>query len=95
MFLIKGKSLLRFDTAQLTCFLSRFRQIPAFGQGTIRTFSKNMSEMKQMAARDFEDILQVSSISQLSCLTYNSYYFCSAPSLFLTVSFLMSIKPPS
>ena len=38
----------------------RYRQIPPFGQGTIRKFSSNTSEMKKMAARDFEDILQVS-----------------------------------
>ena len=71
MSLIKGKSFVLFDTARSTCFLHRFRQIPAFGQGTIRSFSKNTSEMKQMAARDFEDILQVSLIFRLSSLTDN------------------------
>lgn len=37
----------------------RFRQVPAFGNGVIRTFANNTSEMKRLAARDFEDILQV------------------------------------
>jgi hypothetical protein len=33
--------------------------MPTFGQGTIRHFSSSVSEMKKMAARDYEDILQV------------------------------------
>ncbi|KIK34293.1 hypothetical protein CY34DRAFT_98289, partial [Suillus luteus UH-Slu-Lm8-n1] len=37
---------------------SRFREIPTFGNGVIRKFSNNTSEMKRLAARDFEDILQ-------------------------------------
>ena len=40
----------------------RFRQIPTFGRGTIRCFRNNTSEMKKLAAQDFEDILQVTSI---------------------------------
>ncbi|KAH9914268.1 hypothetical protein B0H21DRAFT_896115 [Amylocystis lapponica] len=36
----------------------RFRLVPAFGRSTIRDFAANVSEMKRMAARDFEDILQ-------------------------------------
>jgi hypothetical protein len=30
-----------------------------FGNGVIRKFANNTSEMKRLAARDFEDILQV------------------------------------
>ncbi|KJA23250.1 hypothetical protein HYPSUDRAFT_137895 [Hypholoma sublateritium FD-334 SS-4] len=45
------------------CYLSnpscRYRQISTFGSGTIRKFSQNSSEMKKLAARDFEDLLQV------------------------------------
>jgi hypothetical protein len=37
----------------------RYRQIPTFGGDTIRRFSKNASAMKKLAARDFEDLLQV------------------------------------
>lgn len=36
----------------------RFRQVSAFGRETIRRISYNVSELKQLAARDFEDILQ-------------------------------------
>ncbi|KAK7437003.1 hypothetical protein VKT23_006712 [Stygiomarasmius scandens] len=36
----------------------RFRQVPAFGHSTIRHFATNASEMKKLAARDFEDLLQ-------------------------------------
>ncbi|KAJ8457369.1 hypothetical protein ONZ51_g11576 [Trametes cubensis] len=36
----------------------RFRQVPPFALDTIRKFANNICEMKQMAARDFEDILQ-------------------------------------
>ncbi|KAK6985044.1 GLOBIN domain-containing protein [Favolaschia claudopus] len=35
----------------------RFRKVPTFGK-SIRQFRNNVSDMKQMAARDFEDILQ-------------------------------------
>ncbi|KAI0822192.1 hypothetical protein BC628DRAFT_1327977 [Trametes gibbosa] len=35
-----------------------FRQVPAFALTTIRKFADNVCEMKRMAARDFEDILQ-------------------------------------
>jgi len=38
---------------------SRFRQIPTFGRDTIRRFDTNVSAMKKLAARDWEDILQV------------------------------------
>lgn len=44
---------------------SSFRQIPTFGKDTIRKFSNNVSETKQLAARDYEDILQV-------CFTHSS-----------------------
>jgi hypothetical protein len=40
----------------------RFREVPTFGSGVIRTFADNTSEMKKMAARDFEDMLQVLSL---------------------------------
>ncbi|KDQ51293.1 hypothetical protein JAAARDRAFT_199318 [Jaapia argillacea MUCL 33604] len=36
----------------------RFRLVPIFGKSTIRRFCENVSEMKKLAARDFEDILQ-------------------------------------
>lgn len=43
-----------------------------FGRGTIRRFSSNVSEMKKLAARDFEDILQVNeALSSINIGTYN------------------------
>ncbi|KIJ29828.1 hypothetical protein M422DRAFT_187908 [Sphaerobolus stellatus SS14] len=36
------------------------RQIPTFGGDTIRNFSDNVADLKRMAARDYEDILQCS-----------------------------------
>ncbi|CAK5269508.1 unnamed protein product [Mycena citricolor] len=36
----------------------RYRQVPAFGRGTIRHFHENVSAMKKLAARNFEDLLQ-------------------------------------
>ncbi|KAJ7060769.1 hypothetical protein C8F01DRAFT_1290667 [Mycena amicta] len=39
-------------------FDERFRQIDTFGRSTIRKFRNNVSELKQHAGRDYEDILQ-------------------------------------
>ncbi len=36
-----------------------YRSVPTFGQSTIRRFHNNASSMKKLAARDFEDLLQV------------------------------------
>ena len=33
--------------------------MPTYGHDTIRRFSNNVSDLKQMAARMYEDILQV------------------------------------
>ncbi|KAG1881540.1 hypothetical protein C8R48DRAFT_587375 [Suillus tomentosus] len=38
----------------------RYRQVPPFGPATIRRFSSNTSDMSNMAARNFEDLLQCS-----------------------------------
>ncbi|KAF7967234.1 hypothetical protein HWV62_35081 [Athelia sp. TMB] len=37
----------------------RYRKMPTFGRDIIRKFDNNVSAMKKLAARDFEDILQV------------------------------------
>ncbi len=50
--------LLEFAGIVLTGCL-RYRQVPTFGRDTIRKFSSNVSEMRKLAARDFEDLLQV------------------------------------
>ncbi|KAF9230744.1 hypothetical protein BU15DRAFT_83245 [Melanogaster broomeanus] len=36
----------------------RYRQVPTFGQDTIRRFRENCSELKKMTAQGFEDLLQ-------------------------------------
>jgi hypothetical protein len=46
-------------SAILTCYFSRYRRVPTFGRGTIRRFCNNAASMKKLAARDFEDLLQV------------------------------------
>lgn len=38
----------------------RYSQVPAFGRDTIRPFPHNVADMKKLAGRDFEDMLQVS-----------------------------------
>ncbi len=43
----------------LLMLVARFHQISTFDHGTIQKFAANSSEMKRMAARDFEDLLQV------------------------------------
>jgi hypothetical protein len=37
---------------------NRFRKMPPFSQA-IRKFTNNVSELKKLAARDYEDLLQV------------------------------------
>jgi hypothetical protein len=43
-------------------FFTRFRLVPTFGRSTIRRFVANASEMKKLAARNYEDLLQVRSL---------------------------------
>lgn len=63
-----GQGLIQTLNKRLVCLFSyttlanlvcSYRQTPTFGRGTIRKFSTNASEMKKLAARDFEDLLQV------------------------------------
>lgn len=39
--------------------LTSFRLMPTFGRTTIRRFVSNMADLKKLAARDYEDALQV------------------------------------
>ena len=59
---INGKQVMETLRVYIEDEFFRFRQIQTFGRGTIRRFRNNTSEMKKLAARDFEDILQVTSI---------------------------------
>lgn len=44
----------------------RFHCVLSYGNGVIHKFANNTSEMKRLAARDFEDMLQVCLIGQVS-----------------------------
>jgi hypothetical protein len=44
----------------LTHTLTSFRQVPMYGETTIRHFEGDVTEMKQLAGHDLEDLLQVS-----------------------------------
>lgn len=67
--LIHGKHTITLGHANLLIFTwHRFRQVPTFGGGTIWKFHTNVSRLKKLAARDFEDILQVCSHVCISCL---------------------------
>jgi hypothetical protein len=48
-----------------------YRLTPTFGRDTVRKFDSNASEMKKMAARDFEDLLQVRFCIVLTTLYYS------------------------
>lgn len=37
----------------------RFREMPTFGRDSIRCFSSHVSELKKLAAHDYENLLQV------------------------------------
>ena len=50
---------LDFDCCMTTNPHTSFHQVPPFGKGAIRRFPPNVSEVRQYAARHFEDILQV------------------------------------
>ncbi|THU84722.1 hypothetical protein K435DRAFT_687002, partial [Dendrothele bispora CBS 962.96] len=39
---------------------NRYRMMPTFGKGTIRSFKNDVSDMRNFAARNFEDLLQLS-----------------------------------
>ena len=45
---------------KFTHSVCRYRNMPTFGRDTIRQFVNNVSEMRQLAACDFKDLLQVS-----------------------------------
>ncbi|TRM55172.1 hypothetical protein BD626DRAFT_607153, partial [Schizophyllum amplum] len=48
------------DRSKVLLLNERFRMVPCFGRDIIRRFQSNVADMKQLAARDFEDILQCS-----------------------------------
>jgi hypothetical protein len=56
---ISGMAVVASGVSTHSNILSRFRQVPGFGHDTIRKFANNVSELKKLAARDFENLLQV------------------------------------
>src|SRR6266540_560072 len=58
------------DLCRASWVLTSYRQFSTFGHGTIRKFAANSSEMKKLAARDFEDLLQVLSLPSPSRLPF-------------------------
>ena len=50
--------------------MRRYRKIPTFGSA-IRKFHHNVSGMKRLAARDFEDLLQVSGTLSSTLFMFN------------------------
>jgi hypothetical protein len=51
-----------------TDFSFRFQEIPPFGVDGVRRITSNRSELKKMTAHDYEDMLQVSGVVDLSQL---------------------------
>ena len=49
-----------YSSIWMFCRSPSFHMLPTFGQDTIRQFSSNVSELKKLAVRDFEDLLQAS-----------------------------------
>ena len=43
--------------------LHRFDSVPTFGRDTIRKLPGKVSELNKLAARDYEDLLQVCTLS--------------------------------
>lgn len=60
-----GGMIIRFLPFNVCLIILRYRRVQTFGRDTIRRFSNNASSMKKLAARDFEDLLQVDIIPQL------------------------------
>lgn len=49
----------------------RYRAVPTFGRTTIRKFTDNASAMKKLAARNYEDLLQVCRVYFNDMLPYS------------------------
>jgi hypothetical protein len=53
----------------------RYRAVPTFGRSTIRRFGENASSMKKLAARNYEDLLQVTMLASLTGVSYTHTQF--------------------
>ena len=64
----------------------RFRLIPPFGRSTIRRFCSDASQMRKLAARNFEDLLQVCPLDfRCFFLRWLTNHTSSVPFLFLMI----------
>jgi hypothetical protein len=65
---------------------SRYHLISAFGRSTIRNFCDDASAMKKLAGRDFEDLLQVRTVSlsyiSLQVIVLNASAPCPASKVY-------------
>lgn len=67
-----------FQVELIILLCNRFRQVPTFGRDTIQCFSNNTSDLKGMAARNYEDLLQVCNV----VVPKNSIMFIEGPVIF-------------
>lgn len=71
----------------------RFRLIPTFGRDTIRKFSGDVSGMKKMSARHFEDILQVNHAMYSASHALNLSPFSVVSPYSMVSYFLLTTRP--
>ncbi|KAG2004882.1 hypothetical protein CC2G_007810 [Coprinopsis cinerea AmutBmut pab1-1] len=48
-----------YDPAKLQQLNDNYRAVPTYGRNTIRRFPKRVSDMRKLAGRDYEDIIQL------------------------------------
>ena len=60
-----GKPVLLQETICWFHISIRFRAVPTFGRDSIRKFTNNVSELKKLGARDYENLLQVGTAHSL------------------------------
>ncbi|KAF7985138.1 hypothetical protein HWV62_7692 [Athelia sp. TMB] len=68
------------------------RLVPTFGRATIRRFSSNVSELKKLAARDYEDILQWHAFAKLRMHTDHTLNIMDAETTRLGREFRAFVK---
>ncbi|KAJ8078351.1 hypothetical protein PM082_000558 [Marasmius tenuissimus] len=59
----------------------RYRQVPTFGNGTIRWFKSKVSQFTKFAGRNYQDALQACDGPQSNCNVYSSFHSLFPPEL--------------
>ena len=77
--ILNSRCVLLHHSTVLDLKLLRYRQVPTFGCNTIRRFSHDVSGMKQLGARDFEDLLQVRRGFYFIDCFCSLYFQCALP----------------